>query len=264
MLNKFPPATDFSGMRFLILAIFALLTVLLLTNCSTAGVGLRQSGSGGEGGADAAFEAQKVSVDFVSAWSRYERGDRVGAKRYLDSSAKKMREQGVNSQSVTNLAARLHRGDKISESDFDQAFATSHREMAGHYRGEVDSRLASNQGQSAGAAMQARAYHLEQSAQWSGQPLSSQEQAEVSNLQQVGNGLQAGSGYLVKGSGYLVQGTGWVLGKGFGLISQGGERADGGAGSFLRGTGNGGETGSRWIENAGGGITRFGDWILGQ
>lgn len=112
--------------------------------------------------------------------------------------------------------------------------------------------------------MEASAYHTERSAEWSRQPLSPQEQQEVSNLRRVGDALQTGSGYLVKGSGYLVQGTGWVLGKGFNLLTRGGERTVGRTGSVMAGTGRGGETGSRWIENAGGGIRRFGDWILGR
>lgn len=247
-----------SEMKFLAFSLLALIAVLLMTSCSTQGVALRQTG----GGATAAFEAQKVDVEFISAWSRFEKGDRASSQKYLNRASASLRGKKLSTRGVDNLARRVGSGAKVTERDFDSVFAASHRELAGHRREQADSFLANNQRVSAGESLQASAYHIEQSAQWSGQPLSSQEQQEVTTLRQVGSALQTGSGYLVKGSGFLVQGTGWVLGKGFGLIRGGGERTQGGAGSFLRGTGKGGETGSAWIENLGQGMRNSGDWIL--
>lgn len=248
-------------MKFLAFSLLALVAVLTLTNCSTQGVALRQTAPIGQG-ATAAFEAQKVDVEFISAWSRFEKGDRARSSKYLNRAAASLRQRGVSSREVEGLARRVGSGSRVTERDFDAVFASSHRALAGHHRGVADTRLASNQRQSAGESLHASAYHIEQSAQWSGQPLSPQQQQEVSSLRQVGSALQAGSGYLVKGSGFLVQGAGWVLGKGFQLLSSGGERTRGGAGSVLRGTGRGGETGSMWIQNLGQGMRNSGDWIL--
>lgn len=210
----------------------------------------------------AAFEAQKVDVEFVSAWSRYQQGDRSGTVKYLDRAMTAMRQKGGGTSTIASLSKKVSSGKKVSESEFQQTFAASHREMAGQQRSLVDRLLAKNQERSAGSSMQAMAYHTERSAEWSGQPLSSQEQSEVSTLRSVGSALQTGSGILVKGSGYIIQGTGWVLGKGFSLLTAGGERTVGRTGSVMRGTGTGGETGSQWIQNAGGGVKNFGDWIL--
>lgn len=210
----------------------------------------------------AAFEAQKVDVEFVSAWSRYQQGDRTGAKRYLDRSMAAIRRRGGSASTIASLSKKVSSGKRVSESEFQQTFAASHREMAGQHRSLVDRFLAKNEEKSAGSSMQAMAYHTERSAEWAGQPLSSQERSEVSTLRSVGSALQTGSGILVKGSGYIIQGTGWVLGKGFSLLTMGGERTVGRTGSVMRGTGSGGETGSQWIQNAGGGVARFGDWIL--
>lgn len=256
------PFPDSSEMKFLAFSLIALFLVLAMTSCSTSGIALRQSGGGGAEGATAAFEAQKVDVEFISAWSRFEKGDRKSSANYLNRASSSLRAKGLSSRGVEGLARRVANGSKVTESDFDSVFAASHRDLAKHHRGQADHHLASNQQHSAGDAMQATAYHIEQSAQWSGQPLSPMEEQDVMSLRQVGNALQAGSGYLVKGSGYVVQGTGWVLGKGFELLSSGGDRTRGGAGSFLRGTGQGGETGSRWIQNLGEGMRNSGDWIL--
>lgn len=238
----------------------------VLSNCAVNSVngGAASPSSSGEVNAQSAFQAQKVDVDFVAAWSRYQRGDRSGSGRYLEQAAKTLRAQGGNDASVRGLAGRVKGGSSISETEFEQTFAQSHRAMAGVRRLEADRFLALNEGQAAGSSMQEMAYHTEQSARWSGQPLSEQEQQEVSNLRRMGGALQTGSGYLAKGSGYMIQGTGWVLGKGFNMITRGGERTQGRAGSVIRGTGQGGETGSRWIQGAGGGLNRFGDWLLGR
>ncbi|GHC55480.1 hypothetical protein [Roseibacillus persicicus] len=241
---------------------YILAAVLGLWSLVSCGVSSPQPLGAGSGDANAAFAAQKVDVDFVAAWSRYQRGDRTGSGRYLDKAAATLKQQGGNTGAIKSLAQRVKSGDSVSEKDFDETFAGSHRAMAQYHRGQADRLIAGQQEQAAGASMEASAYHFERSAQWSGQPLSPQEQQEVSNLRRVGDALQTGSGYLVKGSGYLVEGTGWVLGKGFNLLTRGGERTQGTAGNVMFGTGRGGETGSRWIESAGGGIRRFGDWIL--
>lgn len=244
--------------------LFLILGGFLLTSCgggAAAGAGTGGAASTG-GNANIAFAAQKVDVDFVAAWSRYQRGDKSGAGRYLDRAATTLRKQGGNAQTIQGLASRVKSGASVSENDFEQTFAGSHRAMAGVRRTQADELLAQQNEQAAGASMEAMAYHTERSAQWSGQPLSPQQQEEVSNLRRVGGALRTGSGYLVKGSGFVVQGTGWVLGKGFNLLTRGGERTQGTTGSVMRGTGRGGETGSRWIEGAGGGLKRFGDWIL--
>lgn len=217
---------------------------------------------GGGGGANVAFAAQKVDVDFVAAWSRYQRGDKSGAGRYLDKAATTLRKQGGNPSGIQGLASRVKSGSSVSEKEFEKTFAGSHSAMANVRRSQADQYLTQKDEQAAGASMEAMAYHTERSAEWSGQPLTAQQQQEVSNLRRVGGALRTGSGYLVKGSGYVVQGTGWVLGKGFGLLTKGGERTVGRTGSVMRGTGRGGETGSRWVEGAGDGIRRFGDWIL--
>lgn len=209
-----------------------------------------------------AFAAQKVDVDFVAAWSRYQRGDKTGAGGYLNKASATLRQQGGNPANIQSLASRVRSGSTVSEKDFEQTFAGSHRAMADVRRSQADQYLTQKNEQAAGASMEAMAYHTERSAEWSGQPLTPQQQQEVSNLRRVGGALRTGSGYLVKGSGYVVQGTGWVLGKGFGLLTKGGERTVGRTGSVMRGTGSGGETGSRWIQGAGGGLKRFGDWIL--
>lgn len=173
-----------------------------------------------------------------------------------------IRQKGGNPSAIANLSKKVSSGRSVSESEFQQTFAASHREMAGQHRSLVDRFLARNEEKSAGSSMQAVAYHTERSAEWSGQPLSKQERSEMSALRSVGGALQTGSGILVKGSGYIIQGTGWVLGKGFSLLTMGGERTVGRTGSVMRGTGSGGEAGSQWIQNAGGGVSRFGDWIL--
>lgn len=188
--------------------------------------------------------------------------DRSGTGRYLDKAAGTLRSQGGNPASIQALAGRVRAGQPVSENEFEQTFAWSHRAMAGLRRSQADQQLAQQKQKEAGASMEAMAFHTERSAQWSGQPLTPQQQQEVSNLRRVGGALRTGSGYLVKGSGYVVQGTGWVLGKGFNLLTRGGERTVGRTGSVIRGTGRGGETGSRWIQGAGGGMRRFGDWIL--
>ncbi len=232
-----------------------------LTSCGTGG-GAAPSPGFGRGDANAAFAAQKVDVDFVAAWSRYQRGDRAGAGRYLDKAAGTLRKQGGDAGTIRNLASRVKSGTTVSESEFEQTFAGSHLAMASVRRNQADQQLAQQDERAAGASMEAMAYHTERSAEWSGQPLTARQQQEVSNLRRVGGALRTGSGYVVKGSGYVVQGTGWVLGKGFNLLTRGGERTQGRTGSVIRGTGRGGETGSRWIEGAGGGMRRFGDWIL--
>ena len=134
--------------------------------------------------------------------------------------------------------------------------------MAQVRRTQAEQYLLAQKEQAAGASMEAMAYHTERSAEWSGQPLTLQQQQEVTNLRKVGGALRTGSGYLVKGSGYVVQGTGWVLGKGFSLLTKGGELTQGRTGTVIRNTGAGGETGSGWIKGAGAGLGRFGDWIL--
>lgn len=160
------------------------------------------------------------------------------------------------------FASRVRGSGTIADTEFEQLFASSHRQMAQLHRVQADRYLAGERQREAGASMEAMAYHVERSAEWSGEPLSQQEQREVGNLRAAGNALRTGSGYLVKGSGVLVEGTGWVLGKGFQLLTRGGDRTSGTTGEVLRGTGRGGETGSRWIESAGRGLGRFGDWIL--
>lgn len=252
-------------MKQLVLLILTGACLLFLSNCGTikvpANAPLLPSDTSGAS-ASAAFEAQKVDVDFVAAWSRFQRGDKSGAGRYLDKAVLTLRQQGGNPTTIQSLAARVKSGSSVSESEFEQTFAGSHSALATVRKNQANQYLAQNQGQAAGVSMEAMAYHTERSAEWSGQPLTPQQQEEVSNLRRVGGALRTGSGYLVKGSGYVVQGTGWVLGKGFNLLTRGGERTIGRTGSVMRGTGKGGETGSRWIEGAGTGLGRFGDWIL--
>ena len=235
-----------------------------LTSCGGKGQSASSvgGGAGGANGASVAFAAQKVDVDFVSAWSRYQKGDKPGTGRYLDKAATTLRQQGGNPSAIQGLASRVKSGSSVSEREFEQTFAGSHTAMATVRRDQAGQYLAQNNEQAAGSSMEAMAYHTERSAEWSGQPLTVQQKEEVSNLRRVGGALRTGSGYLVKGSGYVVQGTGWVLGKGFSLLTKGGERTVGRTGSVIRGTGRGGETGSGWIKGAGSGIGRFGDWIL--
>ena len=247
-------------MNRLFFLLAALMALLCVTSCGGGGKATPAIGS--DGGANAAFAAQKVDVDFVAAWSRYERGDKTGAGRYLDKAATTLRKQGGNSSNIQSLASRVKSGSSVSEKEFEQTFAGSHRAMASVRRNQADQYIKQNNEQAAGSSMEAVAYHTERSAEWSGQPLTTQEQQEVSNLRRVGGALRTGSGYLVKGGGYVVQGTGWVLGKGFSLLTKGGQRTQGTAGSVIRGTGQGGETGAGWVEGAGSGIGRFGDWIL--
>ncbi|MBK1835402.1 hypothetical protein [Roseibacillus ishigakijimensis] len=249
-------------MKGLLTALGIMIVVIGVTSCGS-GAGFSRGG-GSDADAHSAFAAQKADVDFVAAWSRFQRGDRAGAGRYLDKAAATLSRQGGESSAVRHLAQRVRSGQKVSERDFETTFAGSHRAMARHYREQAEVAISDQQEQAAGASMQAMAYHTEQSANWAREPLTPQQQQEVSHLRSVGNALQAGSGYLVKGSGYVVEGTGWVLGKGFSLLTRGGERTQGTTGSILRGTGRGGETGSRWLEGAGGGLRRFGNWILGQ
>jgi len=237
---------------------------LLLVSCSQTrqvGIGASQAGIDPVG---AAIEVQKVDVIFVSAWSRYQQGDRTGTVKYLNSSIAALKQKGVNSNAIVSLSRKVSSGQKVSESEFQNTFARSHQAMAGQQRSLIERYVSTQQDRSAGQSMQAAAYHTERSAQWSGQPLTAEQQQEVSGLRVAGNALQTGSGYLVKGSGYVIKGTGWVLGKGFNLITQGGERTAGRTGSVIRGTGTGGETGSRWIESAGSGVNNFGDWILSK
>lgn len=248
-------------MKKILILLIAVVGLWGLTSCGVAPRG-SVSTAGGGNDAGVAFATQKVDVDFVAAWSRYQRGDKGGASRYLDRAASTLRQQGGNPANIQTLASRVKSGNQVSESEFEQTFAGSHRAIAIVLRNQADQQLSQNNEQAAGVSMEAIAYHTERSAEWSGQPLSPAQQQEVSNLRRVGGALRTGSGYLVKGSGYVVQGTGWVLGKGFNLLTRGGERTQGRTGSVIRGTGRGGETGSRWIEGAGGGLRRFGDWIL--
>ena len=253
-------------MRVFLLGFLALACLWGLSSCGVHPQSV-QSNSGGvasgiSDGADSAFAAQKVDVDFVAAWSRFQKGDRSGSGNYLDKASTTLRSQGGNPSTIQGLASRVKSGAHVSESEFEQTFAGSHRAMAQVRRTQADQYLLAQKEQAAGVSMEAMAYHTERSAEWSGQPLTAQEQEEVSNLRKVGGALRTGSGYLVKGSGYVVQGTGWVLGKGFSLLTKGGERTQGRTGSVIRGTGRGGETGSGWIKGAGTGIGRFGDWIL--
>ncbi|MEM9079412.1 MAG: hypothetical protein AAGC74_01830, partial [Verrucomicrobiota bacterium] len=146
----------------------------------------------------------------------------------------------------------------------EQLFASTHEEMAEFHRGRAEQMMARRQDQRAGESMQAMAYHKEREAKWSREPLTAAEKQEVKNLRKVGTALRTGTGYLVKGSGYVLQGTGWVLGKGFQFLSRKGDAATGNSGKIMRGTGQGGETGSRWIENAGNGVKRMGDWMMGR
>ena len=243
-----------------------ILVILGGIGLSSCGVSQRGPGSslGAGSAADVAFAAQKVDVDFVSAWSRYERGDKAGAVRYLDRASTTLGQQGGNARSIQNLAGRVKAGSSVSASEFERTFAGSHRAMAGIRGAEAERFLAHKQGTAAGSSIEAVAYHTQRSADWSGQALSLGQRQNVSNLNQVGTALRTGSGYLVKGSGYVVQGTGWVFGKGFNMLTRSGESTQGTAGNLIRGTGQGGETGSSWIEGAGSGIRRFGDWMIGQ
>lgn len=241
--------------------------VIALSSCSLPQSGVTQplassNSAGGPGNANIAFAAQKVDVDFVAAWSRYQRGEKSSAGGYLDNAANTLRAQGGNPAAIQSLAGRVKSGQSVSEREFEQTFSQSHNAMAGVRRVQAERFLVQHKDQAAGSSMQEMAYHTERSAQWSGQPLSNQQQQEVSNLRRVGGTLQTGSGYLVKGSGYVLKGTGWVLGKGFNLMTRGGQRTSGTTGSVIRGAGQGGETGSRWIQGAGNGMNRFGDWIL--
>ncbi len=251
--------------RFLCVLILPLL-IAMLSSCSSS----RQPGGGrtfipnGGSEATAAFAAQQVDVDFVAAWSLYQKGDRAGTSRYLERAATTLRSQGGNPAVIHSLAHRVRAGGGLNEQVFVQTFAGSHRSMAVVRRQQADQQLALKNEQGAGASLEAIAYHTERSAQWSGQPLTANQRGEVSSLRRVGGALRNGSGYLVQGSGYLVQGTGWVLGKGFSLLTRGGERTRGRAGNVISGAGRGGETGSGWIQGAGGGIRRFGDWIQGR
>lgn len=216
----------------------------------------------GPADARAAFQAQEVDVHFVAALSRFDRGDKSGSANYLDRAATVMKKQGVDNSSVKALAGRLRSGNGLKQRDLEQVFAQSHYAMADYHRGRANTLIAKNQPQGAGESMEAMAYHVERSSEWSGQPLTAEQKGEVSNLRATGEALRTGTGYLVKGSGYVVQGTGWVLGKGFGFLTDKGNETSGRGGSFMRGTGRGGETGSRWIEGTGNGIKRFGDWLL--
>ena len=241
----------------------AMIGLWCLTSCGAgSSSGASAGGTVGGGDANSAFAAQKVDVDFVAAWSRYQKGDKPGAGRYLDKAAGTLRKQGGSPAGIQGLASRVKSGSSVSEKEFEQTFAGSHRNLADVQRTQADQYLAQQNEPAAGASMEAMAYHTERSAEWSGQPLTTQQKQEVSNLRNVGVALRTGSGYLVKGSGYVIQGTGWVLGKGFSLLTRGGERTVGRTGSVMRGTGQGGETGSGWIQGAGSGINRFGDWIL--
>ena len=235
---------------------------LLLVSCGQTrqvGIGASQAGIDPVG---AAIEVQKIDVIFVSAWSRYQQGDRQGTVKYLNSSISALQQKGVNSRGIANLSQKVSSGKNVSENEFLQTFSNSHQQMAGQQRSLVDRFVAGRKDRSAGESMQAVAYHTERSAAWSGQPLNATQRQEISSLQIAGNALQSGSGYLVKGSGQVIKGTGWVLGKGFELVTRGGERTVGRTGSVIRGAGTGGETGSGWIESAGSGVSRFGDWIL--
>ena len=250
-------------MKVLVQCLWAVAVVMLASSCATITGGNRLGAQTGTRVADAAFQAQKVDVDFVAAWSRFQRADRSGAERYLARASNTLSQQGGDVVALDRLRAGLRSGNSVSEQDFERTLAGSHQAMAQFYQQRASRFLASREDRAAGASMEAMAYHTEGSARWSGQTLDPNQQQEISRLRTVGNALQTGSGYLVKGSGYLVQGTGWVLGKGFELLSYGGERTRGTAGSVIRGTGQGGETGSRWVQGAGNGIRRFGDWILG-
>lgn len=249
-----------------LIVVLAIVGTLGFSSCGVSQRGQLIGGSSSSAGsaADVAFAAQQVDVDFVSAWSRYERGDKAGAGRYLDKASATLTQQGGDAGAIRSLASRVKSGSSVSESEFERTFAGSHRAMAGVRGAEAEQFLAQQQGAAAGSSIEAIAYHTQRSADWSGQTLSLGQQQGVSNLTQIGTALRAGSGYLVKGSGYVVQGTGWVFGKGFNMLTRGGSATPGTAGTLIRGTGQGGETGSGWIEGAGSGIRRFGDWMIGQ